>query len=168
MKTSKLIIPLLTIFSVSSYAVESAPQVQDLNINVVMANNNIQLTAKSTYPEDVMITKISEFTNNGDACASSGSDYIVHPKQEQPMFPFTYKDLSNCFSNVHLFKRYSNGSFPAVLGFYDSSKVYQLGDYLTDWGAFIITPIVFKVHYTYKNTDNVKGVVKYLVYKINE
>lgn len=165
----KLLISMLTLFKfVLAAESSSISATKQLNIDATMANNNIKLTATSKYNSDIIITKISEFTNNGDACAISENDYVIHPNSPQVMFPFTYSDLSKCFANVHVFKRYGNGAYPKVVGFYDAAKVYQLEDYITDWGAYVVVPVVFKITFTSQNITNVNGVVKYMVYKISE
>lgn len=154
----------------TTYADSTTPVTYDLKVDSKLANKNVQLTVTSNYPSDIVITKISEFTNNGDACAVANDDYLIHSNKPLTLFPFTYKDMANCFSSVHLFERYSNGTYPTVLGFFDAQQILNVKarDYLSDWGAYIMTPVVFKIEYQYKNEVSRKGVIKYFVYKINE
>lgn len=151
--------------------IESANKAPDLKVDSVLSDKTVRLIVTSSYPSDILITGISQFTNNEDACAVSNSQYAIKPNVPQPIFPFSSKDQSACFSRVLLFERYTNGTYPTVLGFLDPNnptKIAKIGDYLSDWGSFVVTPVVFKITYTYQNLYNQKGVVKYFVYKINE
>lgn len=162
---------LIMLFNACTAVYAADNKVQDIFVQSVLKDKTVSLIVKSTYPSDILITGISQFTNNEDACAISNSQYAIKPNTEQPIFPFSSKDQSNCFSRVHLFERYTNGTYPTVLGFLDPdnpTKIAKIGDYLSDWGSFVVTPVVFKITYTYQNTFNQKGVVKYFVYKINE
>lgn len=168
MKNNLLIMLLLTV-NATAFAAEN--KVQDITVDSILKDKTVELIVKSSYPSDIMITGISQFTNNEDACAISNSQYVIKPNVAQPIFPFSSKDQSICFSRVHLFERYNNGAYPTVLGFLDPdnpTKIAKIGDYLSDWGSFIVNPVVFKITYSYQNTYNQKGVVKYFVYKINE
>lgn len=165
----KLLICLLIAGNATVYAADN--KVQDISVSSILKDKTVELVIKSNYPGEIMITGISQFTNNEEACAVSNSQYIIKPNTPQPIFPFSSKDQGICFSRVHLFERYTNGTYPTVLGFLDPdnpTKITKIGDYLSDWGSFIVTPVVFKITYTYQNTYNQKGVVKYFVYKINE
>ncbi len=164
---------LVLMLAVNSYLhadqIESSTKVSNnIKVEAIFINNNIQLKVLNQYPNDIMITGISQFTDNREACAVSSDKYLVHSNQPLTIFPFTFANMSNCFAQVHLFKRYSNGKNPTVLGIYDSAKVFQANDYLTDWGAYVITPVALKISYTYQDTSNQKAVIKYFVYKINE
>ncbi|MBX9865506.1 MAG: hypothetical protein K2Y14_01220 [Burkholderiales bacterium] len=165
-----LIKTLCIIGSITTVYADTAPVKYDLTVDSKLANKNAQLTVTSNYPGDIVINKISQFTNNGDACAVANDDYLIHSNKPLTLFPFTYKDMANCFSSVHLFERYSNGTHPTVLGFYDAQQLinFKVKDYLSDWGAYILTPVVFKIDYTFKNEVSQKAIVKYFVYKINE
>lgn len=165
---------LLTIISINSYATttESINKVQrlpDLTVKPAVVNKTVNLTITSTYSSDITITNIAQYTNNGVACAVSSNEYAVKPNVPQALFPFSSKDQSNCFSQVYIFKQYNNGNYPTLVGFYDKEVIAaKFGGYLTDWGAYIATPVVFKITYKYQNIINQKGVVKYFVYKVNE
>ena len=164
---------LVFLLAINSYLhadqIESANKFSnDIKVEAIFANNNIQLKVYNQYPNDIMITGISQFTNNSDACAVSNDKYLIHSNQPLSIFPFTFANMSNCFAQVHLFKRYSNGKNPTVLGIYDSAKVFQTRDFLTDWGAYVLTPVALKISYTYQNISNQKALIKYFVYKINE
>lgn len=167
----KVILLGLTVNVATGYAEDTTAKTYDIKVDTTLANKTVRFSVTSNYPSDIIITQISQFTNNGDACAISTNQYSIKPNTEQPIFPFSSKDQSICFSKVHLFERYSNGTYPAVLGFYDPtdpSKISVLKDYLSDWSSYIVTPVVFKVSYTYQNIANQKGVVKYFVYRVNE
>lgn len=166
-KLLKIIITAVAISVATAYAENVPPKTYDIKVNTTLANKTVRFTVTSNYPSDIIITQISQFTNNDEACAISTNQYSIKPNTEQPIFPFSSKDQSICFSRVHLFERYSNGTYPAVLGFYDPS-LSILKDYLPDWSSYVVTPVVFKVSYTYQNIANQKGVVKYFLYRINE
>lgn len=163
--------PLLICFSsvvFAAPAIESAA-INDISVTSSIVNKTVQLKINSTYPADIIITNVSQYTNNGNACATSNSQYAVKPNTSQLIFPFTSKDQANCFSQVLLFKRYTNGTYPRILGFYDKTFDNQnFNDYLTDWGSYIVTPVVFKISYTFQNITTQKGVVKYFIYKVSE
>lgn len=146
---------------------ESGVTTADISVASSIANKTVQLTVKSGYSEDIIITSISQYTNNGNACAVSNNQYAISPNKPLTIFPFSTKDQSNCFSEVQLFKRYTNGTYPSLVGFYDNNTT-KFNDYLMEWGSYIITPVVFKISYNYKNITNQKGIVKYFIYKVSE
>lgn len=165
----------LCLFLLNLYGVIfAAPSVESVNVNDIkvstsIVNKTVQMKVISNYSEDIIITNVSQYTNNGEACATSDSQYAIKPNTPQLIFPFSSKDQANCFSKVLLFKRYTNGTYPRILGFYDKNFDSQnFNDYLTDWGSYIVTPVVFKFSYTYKSLAIQKGVVKYFIYKVNE
>lgn len=166
-KLLKIVIAGLALTTSIAYAENIPPKTYDIKVDTTLANKTVRLTVTSNYPSEIIITQISQFTNNDDACAISTNQYAIKPNTAQPIFPFSSNDQGICFSKVHLFERYSNGTYPAVLGFYDPS-LSILKDYLSDWSSYVVTPVVFKISYTYQNIANQKGVVKYFVYRINE
>lgn len=137
-------------------------------VDIRFVNNNIQMTFTNKHSEPAIITQINQYVNNSVSCASSNSSYLIQSESTLTLFPFTIPDMSNCFTQVHLFKRYAGGTYPSVIGLYDSDNVFKGNNYLSDWGAFILTPVVFKITYSVGKIDNQVGIVKYFAYKINE
>ncbi len=138
------------------------------NVIIKFVNKNIQMTFTNKNSEPAVITQINQYVNNWVACASSNSSYLIQPESTLTLFPFTIPDMSNCFTQVHLFKRYADGTYPSVLGLYDVDNVFKTPNYLSDWGAYVLTPVAFRVTYSVGKINSQIGIIKYFAYKINE
>lgn len=158
------------LFCANVLAVTTTSHQQESNvaINLKFINNNVQIVIDNGTRTPLVIHQINEYTNNGVACAISNSSYLIKGSSSLNLYPFTVIDMANCFSKVHLFKIYSNGAFPHPIGFYDSTKVFKSDDYLTDWGAYVLTPTAFTIRYTHDNIEYQLALVRYFAYKINE
>lgn len=151
-----------------SAVLNTSKSVNNSNVVIKFVNNNIQMTFTNKNSEPAIITQINQYVNNAVSCASSNSSYLIQSESTLTLFPFTIPDMSNCFSQVHLFKRYASGTYPTVLGLYDADNLFKGSNYISDWGAYVLTPVAFRITYSVGKINNQVAVIKYFAYKINE
>ena len=139
-----------------------------LEISAKLVNKNLYLTVKNNTKQDIIINNISEYVNNQNACGVSNAQYAINAGKTADVVPFTVIDMAKCFDGAYIFKNHFNGITPKVIGFYDPKGNYEPNQYLVDWGAYIVTPIVLKFTYSNNQETGVVADIKYLLYKIAE
>lgn len=168
MKKRLVLSLLLPLFSYAANESAPANKNPDFNVKMTLVNKNLQLTITNNYAVPLMISQITQYTSNDNACASSRTNYLLaNPKTPLNIFPFTVQDMANCQKQIYVFKHYSSISTANLINVYNRLDL-QLNDYLGDWGAYLAVPMVVKINYSINNITGQKANVTYYVYKINE